>query len=176
MTSTPESPAKAEPTKADDIRQLAVATAVYSALTGLAFWRPTVGRRALGIFFAIMGLAWNGTTTVQAPEQFPMLARRAPWAWYRRAGLALTTPAPRAFGAAMTVGETAVAAAILRPDPAARLGLLAVTAFALGITPLGPYTLGNPILAVGALHLARRPWPTAAFSGRCSPPPGRSVG
>ena len=176
MTPTPESPAKAGPTKADDIRQLAVATGVYSVLTGLAFWRPTVGRRALGIFFAIMGLAWNGTTTVQAPEQFPMLARRAPWAWYRRAGLALTTPAPRAFGAAMTVGETAVAAAILRPDPAARLGLLAVTAFSLGITPLGPYTLGNPILAVGALHLARRPWPTAAFSGRCSPPPGRSVG
>jgi hypothetical protein len=64
----------------------------------------------------------------------------------------------------MTVGETAVAAAILSPDPAARLGLLAVTAFSLGITPLGPYTSGNPILAMGALHLARRPWPTAAFS------------
>src|SRR3712207_8845821 len=53
---------------------------------------------------------------------------RSPWAWYRRAGLVLTAPAPRAFGTAMTVGETAVAAAILSPDPAARLGLLAVTA------------------------------------------------
>jgi hypothetical protein len=145
---------------------MTVALAVYSALTGLAYWRPVVARRALGIFFAIMGLAWNGTTTVTAPEQFPMLARRAPWGWYRRAGLALTEPAPRAFGAAMTVGETAVAAAILSRDPAARLGLLAVTAFSLGITPLGLYTLGNPILAMGALHLARRRWPTAAFSRR----------
>ena len=166
MSSTAESPTKVGPTRADEIRQLTIAVAVYAALTGLAYWRPTVGRRALGIFFAIMGLAWNGTTTVKAPEQFTMLARRAPWAWYRRAGLVLTEPAPRAFGSAMTVGETAVSAAILSPDPAARLGLLAVSAFALDITPLGPYTLGNPILAMGALHLARRPWPAAAFSRR----------
>jgi hypothetical protein len=120
----------------------------------------------VGTFFAVMGLGWNGTTTVKAPDQFPMLARRAPWGWYRQAGLALTEPAPRVFGAAMTAGETAVAAAILSADPAARLGLLAVAGFSLGITPLGTYTLGNPILAVGALHLARLPWPTAAFSRR----------
>jgi hypothetical protein len=164
MTRTAASPEKAGPAKADGIRQMAVAAGVYSVLTGLAYWRPTVGRRALGIFFAVMGLAWNGTNTVKAPEQFPMLARRAPWGWYRRAGLALAEPAPRTFGAAMTVGETAVAAAILSPDPAARFGLLAVSAFSLGITPLGIYTLGNPILATGALHLARRRWPTAAFS------------
>ena len=164
MSSTADSPTKAGPTKADDVRQMAVAAAVYSALTGLAYWRPTVGRRALGVFFAVMGLAWNGTLTVKAPEEFPMLAGRAPWGWYRRAGLVLTEPAPRVFGTAMTVGETAVAAAILSRDPAARLGLLAATAFSLGITPLGPYTLGNPILAMGALHLARRPWPAAAFS------------
>jgi hypothetical protein len=103
---------------------------------------------------------------VKAPEQFPMLARRAPWGRYRRVGLALTEPAPRVFGTAMTVGETAVAAAILSPDPAARLGLLAVAAFSVRITPLGRYTSGNPILAMGALHLARRPWPTEAFSRR----------
>jgi hypothetical protein len=36
-------------------------------------------------------------------------------------GLAVMERAPRAFGAAMTVGETAAAAAILSPDPAARL-------------------------------------------------------
>ncbi|MGY1619569.1 hypothetical protein ACI797_22745 [Geodermatophilus sp. SYSU D00691] len=145
---------------------MAVAAAVYSALTGLAYWRPVVGRPAWGIFFAIMGLAWNGTVTVKAPEQFPMLARRAPWGWYRRAGLALTEPAPRVFGTVMTVAETGVAAAILSPDPAARLGLLATAAFSLGITPLGLFTSGNPILAMGALHLARQPWPTAAFSRR----------
>ena len=150
--------------EADDVRQMAIAAAVYSGLTGLAYWRPSAGRRALGVFFAVMGLAWNGTVTVKDPEQFPALARRAPWRWYRRAGLVLTEPAPRVFGAAMTAGETAVAAAILGPDPAARLGLLAAAAFALGITPLGTYTLGNPILAMGALHLARRRWPAAAFS------------
>jgi len=171
MTTAAEAPRKARatesgPTTADDIRQMAIAAAVYSGLTGLAYLRPSAGRRVLGLFFAVMGLAWNGSLTAKAPEEFPMLARRAPWGWYRRAGLALTEPAPRAFGAAMTVGETAVAAAILSPDPAARLGLLAVAAFSVGIMPLGTYTLGNPILALGALHLARRSWPTAAFSRR----------
>ena len=164
--STEAAPRKAAPTKADDIRQLAISVAISAGFTGLAYWRPPAGRRALGVFFALTGLAWNGILTAKAPEQYPMLARRAPWSWYRRVGLALTEPAPRAFGAAMTVGETALAAAILSRDPAARLGLFGVAAFLLGITPLGIYTLGNPILAVGAMHLARRRWPRAAFAGR----------
>lgn len=150
----------------DDLRQLAVAAAVYASLSGLACRRPPAGRRALGVFFVLTGLGWIGVTTVTAPEQFPMLARRAPWGWYRRAGLALTEPAPRVFGAAMAAGETAVGAAVLAPDPAARLGLLAVAAFALGTTPLGAYTMGNPILAAAALQLARRPWPRATFGRR----------
>lgn len=157
------------PTTGDDVRQLAIAAAVFSALTGLAYRRPSAARRVFGLLFALTGLAWNGTLTVTAPEQFPMLAGRAPWGWYRRAGLALTGPAPRAFGAAMTAGETAVAAAILSRDPAARLGLLTAAAFLLGITPLGTYTLANPILAAGALHLARRRWPASAFGPRFRP-------
>ena len=82
MTTTAENATNAGPTKGDDLRQMAVAAAVYSALTGLA-WRASVGRRAWRIFFAIIGLAWNGTLTVKALEQLPMLARRAPWVWYR---------------------------------------------------------------------------------------------
>jgi hypothetical protein len=156
----------AGPAQADDLRRLAVCAAAFSGLTALALWRPSAGRRALGILFLLTGLAWCGLTTVKAPEQWPMLARRAPWAWYRRAGLALTEPAPRAFGAAVTAGETALGAAILSRDPAARLGLLGAAAFLLGITPLGTDTLGNPILAVGALQLARRTWPRSAFSSR----------
>lgn len=148
----------------DDLVQFVTATAVYSLLTATAYRRPVLGRRALGLFFGVMGLAVNGGLTVAAPEQFPALARRAPWAWYRRVGLALTEPAPRAFGGAMAVGETALAAAILSRGPAARLGLLGAAGFSLGIVPLGFFTLGNPVLAAGALHLARQQWPTAAFA------------
>ncbi len=111
-------PTGSAPTRGDDTRQMAIAAAVYSGLTGLAYRRQSAGRRALGVFFAVMGLAWKGALTATAPEQFPRPARRAPWGRYRRAGLALTEPAPRAFDAAMTAGETAVAAAILGPDPA----------------------------------------------------------
>ncbi|SHN87768.1 hypothetical protein SAMN05660350_04232 [Geodermatophilus obscurus] len=143
--------------------QSAVAALVYAGLTALAWLRPAAGRRALGLFFAVMGLGVNGTLTVVAPEQFAVLARRAPWGWYRRVGRALTEPAPRAFGAAMTVGESALAAAVLSRSPAARLGLVGAAVFCVGTTPLGRYTMANPILAAAALHLARRPWPTAAF-------------
>ena len=144
--------------------QLGTAASVYSILTVLAYREPVLGRRAMGVFFGAMGTAVNGGLTVVAPERFPALARRAPWAWYRRIGAALTEPAPRAFGAAMAVGETALAAAILSRGRTARLGLLGAAAFSIGITPLGVFTLGNPVLAAGALHLARQQWPTAAFS------------
>jgi hypothetical protein len=143
---------------------MTVAGAVYAGLTALAWLRPAAGRRALGLFFAAMGLGVNGSFTVRAPQQFPALARGAPWAWYRRIGLALTEPAPRTFGTAMTVGETVLAAAVLSRGRAARLGLVGVAVFALGITPLGRFTLANPVLAAGALHLARRSWPTSAFT------------
>ena len=149
--------------KDESLTQLAVAAAVYSVLTALAYRRPTTGRRALGIFFAVMGLGVNGSVTVIAPEGFGAMARGAPWNWYRRIGCRLTEPAPRVFGAAMAAGETALAAAILSRGTAARLGLLGAAAFSLGITPLGTYTLANPVLAAGALRLARWPWPTAAF-------------
>ena len=160
----PTVPAENPGTGRDDLVQLVTATAVYSLLTAMAFRRPVLGRRAMGLFFGVMGLAVNGGLTVAAPEQFAALARRAPWAWYRRAGLALTEPAPRVFGAAMAVGETALAVAVLSRGRAARLGLLGAAAFSLGITPLGVFTLGNPVLAAGALRLARRQWPAPAFS------------
>ena len=160
----PGTAAPLRPARRDDVVQLATAAAVNSALTALAYRRPTLGRRVMGLFFGVMGLGVNGVLTVAAPDQFPALARRAPWAWYRRIGVALTDPAPRAFGAAMAVGETALAAAVLGRGRAARLGLLAAAAFSVGITPLGVYTLANPVLAAGALHLARRQWPTAAFA------------
>jgi hypothetical protein len=148
------------------VTQSTVAALVYAGLTALAWLRPATGRRAMGLFFAAMGVGVNGVLTLVAPEQYVELARRAPWGWYRRIGRALTEPAPRAFGAAMTVGESVLAAAVLSHGRAARLGLLGAAAFSLGIMPLGRYTLANPLLAAGALHLARRPWPTAAFVPR----------
>jgi len=103
----------------------------------------------------------GATTCTRRPDHWSVFPR----GWYRRAGVALTEPAPHAFGTAMTVGDTAVAAAILSPASAARIGLLAVTAFSRGITRWALH-VGRPIVPIGALHLARRPWSTAAFSGR----------
>lgn len=148
----------------DEVTQLAVAASVYAVLTGLAFARPATGRRALGVFLATMGLGVNGVLTVTAPARFTALADGAPWAWYRALGRRLTEPAPRAFGAAMTAGETVLAAAILSRGRVARTGFVGAVAFAVGITPLGVATAANPVLAVGALHLARRQWDEAAFA------------
>jgi hypothetical protein len=110
--------------RAEDVTQSTVAALVYAGLTALAWLRPATGRRAMGLFFAAMGVGVNGVLTLGAPEQYVELARRAPWPWYRRIGRALTEPAPQAFGAGMTVGESALAAAVLSHGRAARLGLL----------------------------------------------------
>ena len=136
---------------------------MYGGLTGLTFWRPVAGRRALGVFVAVMAVGVNGTITVVAPDLFVRLAQEVPWAWYQAVGLALTEPAPRVFGAAMVLGELTVAVLILSRGRNARLGLLAAAVFSIGITPLGAYTPANPVLAVGALYLASLDWSVPAF-------------
>ncbi len=155
-------PTGSAPTRGDDTRQMAIAAAVYSGLTGLAYRRQSAGRRALGVFFAVMGLAWKGALTATAPEQFPMPARRAPWGRYRRAGRARPAGIRRGHDRGRDGGGRSHPGS----RPGHRLGLLAVAAFSLGTTPLGTHTLGNPILAPGPRHLARRSWPTAAFGHR----------
>ena len=45
--------------RAEDVTQLTVAGAIFTALTALAWLRPATGRRALGLLFAATGLAWN---------------------------------------------------------------------------------------------------------------------
>ena len=72
-------------TAVDDRRQLAISAAVCSGLAALAFWRPPAGRRALGILFALTGLAWNGILTGKAPSSTRCWPAGLP-AWYRRIG------------------------------------------------------------------------------------------
>ncbi|MHA6794253.1 hypothetical protein ACVGVM_12210 [Pseudonocardia bannensis] len=54
----------------------------------------------------------------------------------------------------------------------ARMGLLGAAAFLVAIIPLGLYTLADPVLAAGALYLARRAWPLAALARSATRPPG----
>jgi hypothetical protein len=146
------------------IIQLVTASVVYALLTTLIIVRPATGRRLLGLFFVAMGVGVNGALTVLAPQMFVELARQAPWAWYRAVGMALVEPAPRLFGVTMVLVEVVLALLLLGRGRAARAGLIAVAVFLIGITPLGGYTLANPILAAGALRLARLDWPTWAFA------------
>jgi hypothetical protein len=150
--------------------QVLVAAAVYLALVALAFLRPAAGRRAMGLFFAVMAVGVNGAVTLFAPHLFVDLAAAAPWGWYRAIAMTLTEPSPRIFGTVMVLGELTVAGLVLAHGRATRLGLLGAALFALGITPLGAATLANPLLAVAALRLASIPWPASAFTrADCGP-------
>ena len=122
----------------------------------------------------MMGVLVNGLVAAIAPQLFVDLAAQAPWEWYRNVGLALVEPWPAAFGVVMMIFEVGVAIMILSRDRVVRIvGLLTGAAFLIAITPLGVYTMVNPLLAAGCVFLAwrelhpeRRPGAAAVASAR----------
>jgi hypothetical protein len=110
-----------------------------------------------------MGIVVNGLVTVVAQSLLDELAAQAPWEWYRDAGVAVAGLSPRAFGAFMVIFEVSIGVAILNRNRVVRMaGFLTAAAFLIGITPLGVYTLVNPLLAAGCVYLAWREWHSPA--------------
>ena len=126
-----------------------------------------------------MGIVVNGLVTVVAQSLLDELAAQAPWEWYRDAGVAVAGLSPRAFGAFMVIFEVSIGVAILNRNRVVRMaGFLTAAAFLIGITPLGVYTLVNPLLAAGCVYLAWREWhspaPRRADASRAFDRPGSS--
>lgn len=131
-----------------------VSTVVLLAVFALCLRWPRQGRWFVGLFFLAMGLGVNLGFTLLAPEMFVELGTGDPvlplYAWFFAE---LVAPAPVAWGVAVVAFEAAVGLLLLQRGAAARWGLVGAIAFLIGITPLGPWTQANPVLAVGLTTL-----------------------
>ena len=131
-----------------------------TAVLALCFYRPDAARIFVGIFFIIMAIAVNIMLSFAAPEQFVRLGTDAPliplYSWFFQMFVA---PAPQVIGIAAAVGETAIGLLILSGGKGARLGLLGAIIFLIIITPLGVWTLPNPLFAAGLALLLKTEHP-----------------
>lgn len=127
------------------------------------FW-PNAARIFVGSFFIVMAVAVNIVVTAVAPERFVKLGTDAPllppYDWFFRTVVAA---APQAMGIATAAGEIAVGLLVLGRGRRVRLGLVCAVVFLLAITPLGIWTLPNPVLAAGLALLLRRDFPSSVL-------------
>lgn len=134
-----------------------IPSAVFSLLV-LAFClvRPNAGRIFLGLFFLVMAIGLNVVLVLVAPEQFVALGTDAPltstYPWLFENVVAL---APPVFGLLVAAYEVTIALMMLFGGRYAKWGLIGGIVFLLAITPLGVWTLANPVMAL-ALALLQR--------------------
>lgn len=119
--------------------------------------RPGGGRIFLGIFYLAMALGVNVVLVLVAPDQFVALGTDAPllrpYEWFFAEVVAR---APLAFGLLAAAYEVAAGLLLLGKGRWVRWGAAAGIVHLLAITPLGVWTLANPILALALALLLRR--------------------
>jgi hypothetical protein len=120
----------------------------------LCLLRPYAGRIFVGIFFLIMAVGVNVVLVLVAPDQFVALGTDAPivplYRWIFEHVVAL---APPLFGLLAAVYEITIALMMLSKGQGVKWGLIGGIVFLIAITPLGVWTLGNPIMALALAYL-----------------------
>lgn len=135
-----------------------IPSAVFSLLVLiLCLLRPNAGRIFLGIFFLIMAIGVNVVLVFVAPGQFVALGTEDAlvplYQWFFENVVAL---APPLFGLLAAAYEVTIALMMLSSGKYAKWGLIGGIVFLIGITPLGVWTLANPLLAAAMALLLRR--------------------
>lgn len=129
------------------------------AVLVLCLIRPQAARIFAGVFFIIMAVGVNIVLTIAAPDQFMRLAD-APvvpfYAWFFEN---LVAPAPQVLGILAAAGEIAIGLLILSGGKRSKIGLVGAVIFLLVVTPLGIWTLPNPVFAAGLAWLLKKEYP-----------------
>jgi hypothetical protein len=126
----------------------------------LAFciWKPLAARMFIGLFFIVMAIAVNWVLSLTAPQLFVGLGADAPLLpFYEWVFTDVVARAPQAVGILAGIGEIVVGLLMLSKGRWALVGLVGGIVFLLLITPLGVWTLPNPIMAFGLGYLATKP-------------------
>jgi len=128
--------------------------------------RPNGARIFIGIFFFVMALGVNALLSFLAPEVFVSIGTDEPlipfYAWLYGHVVAV---APAVVGIVAAAGEMMVALLILSRGRRVKLGLIGAIVFLLVITPLGVWTLPNPLRAAGLARLQTKECPHAFWDG-----------
>ena len=123
----------------------------------LCVLRPNAGRVFLGLFFMVMAIGVNVVLVVVAPDLFVGLGTNDAivplYRWFFENVVAL---APPFFGLLAAAYEVTIALLTLSRGRYVKWGLIGGIVFLIGITPLGIWTLANPILALAMVHLIRK--------------------
>jgi hypothetical protein len=139
------------------VQQL-ITFALFSLLVLLlCLVRPGAGRIFMGIFFLVMAIGVNEVLVLVAPNLFVALGTNDAiiplYRWFFENVVAL---APPLFGLLAAAYEITIALMMLSKDKYVKWGLIGGIVFLIGITPLGVWTLANPILALTLAYLLTR--------------------
>jgi hypothetical protein len=139
------------------VQQL-ITFALFSLLVLLlCLVRPGAGRIFMGIFFLVMAIGVNVVLVLVAPNLFVALGTNDAiiplYRWFFENVVAL---APPLFGLLAAAYEITIALMMLSKDKYVKWGLIGGIVFLIGITPLGVWTLANPILALTLAYLLTR--------------------
>src|SRR5918995_7319723 len=120
----------------------------------LCLVRPGAGRILVGIFFLVMAIGVNVVLVLVAPDLFVALGTNDAiiplYRWFFENVVAL---APPLFGLLAAAYEITIALLMLSKGRYVKWGLIGGIVFLIGITPLGIWTLGNPIMALALAYL-----------------------
>lgn len=138
--------------------QQLITFALFSLLVLLlCLVRPGAGRIFMGIFFLVMAIGVNVVLVLVAPNLFVALGTNDAiiplYRWFFENVVAL---APPLFGLLAAAYEITIALMMLSKDKYVKWGLIGGLVFLIGITPLGVWTLANPILALTLAYLLTR--------------------
>ena len=123
----------------------------------LCVLRPNAGRVFLGLFFMVMAIGVNVVLVVVAPDLFVGLGTNdAIVPLYRWCFENVVALAPPLFGLLAAAYEITIALLMLSRGRHVKWGLIGGIVFLIGITPLGIWTLANPILALTLALLLRK--------------------
>jgi hypothetical protein len=141
------------------LQQTLIWTIVCLSAVGLCLWRPGLGRIILGSFFIVMAIGVNIVFVLVAPDGFVKLGTNAPLLpLYQWAFAHVVATAPALFGLLVAAFEITVGLLMIKGGRRTDWGLIGGMVFLVAITPLGPWTLTNLIMAsaLGVLLLRRQ--------------------
>jgi hypothetical protein len=119
----------------------------------LCLVRPNAGRIFMGIFFLVMAIGVNVVMVFVDPTSYMGLGADSFIPLYRWVFINFVALAPPLFVLPVAAFEIAIALLMLSKGKYAKWGLIGGIVFLLAITPLGVWTLANPILAVAIAYL-----------------------